>query len=89
MSEKKTVLAEVGASTLRPGDIVLRGADAAARHTGYSSSWIFQETMKRHIPHFKRGRKLFFIQRELDEWLTAKRVMTIEQLNAEAEKRLG
>lgn len=66
---------------------ILRGAQAAAKFTGFKRSWIFQLAMLRKIPCYKVGNSLFFVESELRDWLLAGRRRTAEELNAEAERR--
>lgn len=73
MSEKKML----------PGDKIIKGADEAAKFTGYRPGWIFQLCMKRQIPHFKKGHRLFFLESELTAWLLSDRRKTQAELQAE------
>ena len=41
-------------------------------------------TMNRILPHSKRGKRLYFIKSEIDEWIAKHRVKTIEELEEEA-----
>jgi len=47
-------------------------------HVGKSESTIYKLTSKKLIPHFKQGRKIYFLQSELDEWLLSNRVQTVQ-----------
>ena len=49
---------------------------------GISKSTIYKKTSDRTIPHYRRGKLLFFDKAELDEWAKANRVST----TAEAEQ---
>ena len=49
-----------------------------------TKSAIYKFTSGRGIPHFKRGKKIYFKKSELDEWLTKNRISTNEELEQEA-----
>jgi excisionase family DNA binding protein len=57
--------------------------DQAAEYISLSKSAIYKKTSERNIPHFKKGKKLYFKRSELDAWLTELRIDT----NAEIEKQ--
>ena len=48
--------------------------------TGYSPKYLYQLTSRRIIPHYKRGNKLYFNRNEIERWLTATKVQTIEEI---------
>lgn len=56
--------------------------EQAAEYVSLSKSAIYKKTSERNIPHFKKGKKLYFKRFELDAWLTGEKVDT----NAEIEK---
>ncbi len=41
-----------------------------AAYTGFSRSYIYKLTSGGLIPHYKRGKRLYFKTEELEEWLT-------------------
>jgi DNA binding domain, excisionase family len=53
-------------------------------YTGYRPSYMYRLTAARKIPHYKRGRKIYFLASELEAWLLANPVKTSEQLNTAA-----
>jgi len=53
--------------------------DEASDYVHLSKSTIYKQTSERTIPHFKRGKKLYFKRSELDEWLTTNKVDTQEE----------
>lgn len=57
----------------------------AAEYVSLSKSAIYKKTSERNIPHFKKGKKLYFIRSELDEWLTENKVSTHAQIEKEAD----
>lgn len=56
--------------------------EQAAEYVSLSKSAIYKKSSERNIPHFKKGKKLYFKRSELDAWLTEQKVDT----NAEIEK---
>lgn len=58
--------------------------DEAALYCGVSKSYIYKKTMRREIPHFKKGAKLYFNRRELEDWLQQTPVATQAKLDEEA-----
>jgi len=55
----------------------------AAEYVSLSKSAIYKKTSERNIPHFKKGKKLYFKRSELDVWLTENKIST----NAEIEEQ--
>lgn len=56
-----------------------------ADYTGLSVAYIYRLTHLRKIPHYKPlGKKLFFKIDEVREWLTAKRVKPLAEIEQEA-----
>lgn len=74
-------------SAIADGSDSLLNINDAAAFVGLKPSWVYQLTSMRKIPHFKRGRKLFFSKSELAQWLLENRVKTISELDREAETR--
>ena len=56
-------------------------ADEAAKYTSLSKSAIYKMTAQRAIPHFKRGKKLYFKKAELDDWLTQHKIATRDEID--------
>lgn len=44
-------------------------AEEACKLTGFSIYTLYRKTSRKEIPHFKRGRKLFFRRDELIAWI--------------------
>lgn len=59
----------------------IMNVEKAVKHLGMSRVTIYQYTSKRAIPHFKRGKRLFFKRSELDNWLTGNRVLSKEDID--------
>lgn len=55
------------------------------RYTGYTEAYVYRMTSRREIPHYKRGKMLFFNRAEIDGWLMADRVKTKREIEQEAE----
>ena len=51
--------------------------------TGYSKQGIYGLCSERKIPHYKQGR-LFFKRKEIEAWMTAKRVSTQAEIESKA-----
>ncbi len=60
--------------------------DECARLTGLSKSYIYKLTSSKRIPHYTSigGSHLFFKREELLNWMTAHRVPTIDEIEAQA-----
>lgn len=59
------------------------GVDLAIEVTKLKKATIYYYTHLRLIPHFKKGRKLYFDRTKLQEWLLTNPIATQEQLQAE------
>jgi excisionase family DNA binding protein len=62
--------------------------DEAAKLTGLAVNTIYEKTRTREIPHFKKGKRLYFRPSELTAWIGAGRVRTREELDAMAATKL-
>lgn len=62
--------------------------NGALKLTGYAAPTLYAKTAKGEIPHFKKGRKLFFRKSELIEWIETGRRKTQEDINELAERYL-
>lgn len=47
-------------------------------------STLYEKTAARLIPHFKRGNRLYFQRKDLEQWLREGRVKTQRELQSEA-----
>ncbi|MBN2243398.1 MAG: helix-turn-helix domain-containing protein [Acidobacteria bacterium] len=67
-------------------DDVLR-ARQAAKYIGRSLGSLYVLTSRNQIPHFKpRGKVLLFRKCELDSWIEAGRVPTVDDIEAAARR---
>ncbi|RYE40270.1 MAG: DNA-binding protein [Sphingobacteriales bacterium] len=55
--------------------------DEAAKYLSVTKSHIYKQTSQNEIPHYKRGKKIYFKRSELDEWLTKHRITTKEEID--------
>lgn len=58
--------------------------DEASMFTGLSKARLYALTAQREIPHYKNGRKLYFVRSEIEKWLTRYRVATNEEVQSNA-----
>ena len=58
--------------------------EKTAKYVSLSKGTLYKMTAQREIPHFKRGKKLYFKKSELDEWLTGCRVLTRAEIDKKA-----
>lgn len=63
--------------------------EEASLLTGFSIGHLYRLTSGRGIPHFKKGRKVFFNKSELEAWLQDTRVKTQDEIDEEAERYLS
>lgn len=59
--------------------------------TGFSNGYLYKLTSERTIPHYKRGKFVFFNRNEVKAWLLENKVETIEEIKAriETDKKKG
>ena len=55
--------------------------DEAAKYLSVTKSHIYKQTSQNEIPHYKRGKKIYFKRSELYEWLTNNRITTKEEID--------
>ncbi len=55
----------------------------AAKYLDMAKPTLYALTSKREIPHMKRGKKLYFNQQELDNWLKEHRKKTATEIGRE------
>ena len=63
--------------------------DEALKLTGYAKPTLYAKTGKGEIPHFKKGRKLFFKRSELVQWIEEGRRKTKQDLDELAKSYLS
>lgn len=62
--------------------------DEAAHFIGISKSHIYKLSSTGGIPCYKRGKHLLFKREELEQWMLSNRKATVEEIEAEATKRV-
>ena len=62
----------------------LMNINQAVEYIRIAKSTVYKFTASRMIPHFKRGKKIYFKKSELDEWITKNKVMTKEEIEIKA-----
>ena len=58
--------------------------DQASKYLSLSKSTLYKLTSERNIPHFKRGKRVYFKRNELENWLTEVRIMTRDDIEKQA-----
>lgn len=59
--------------------------DQCLQMTGFSSALLYRMTSNREIPHYKKGRLLFFKRSEVEAWLLENRVKTQDEEKLETD----
>ena len=67
-----------------PAPIEIMNMIQVAEYIRMAKSTLYKFTSCRMIPHFKRGKKIYFKKSELDEWITKNKVMTQEEIEIKA-----
>lgn len=67
---------------LKPAKEII-GIDEAIELLGIAKPTIYTKTSKGEIPHFKRGKKLYFRRSELLAWIEAGRRKTVKEESQE------
>lgn len=52
--------------------------DEACLLTGYSKSYLYKLTANKTVPHYKRGKKVFFDKDEIESWLRYNKVTDVQ-----------
>lgn len=61
----------------------------ACEFLGIAKPTLYTKCSKQIIPHFKKGKKLYFHKAELIAWLKSGKRKTIEDIRAEVQANLG
>ena len=62
--------------------------EEATDFVGVALGTMYEYTSKRIIPHYKKGKRLFFFKSELSEWLKEGKVKTLKDIDQEAKDYL-
>lgn len=60
----------------------------AAEYVSLSKATIYSKTASREIPHFKKGKRLYFKKSELEVWMTGQRILTLSEIENQADEYL-
>lgn len=63
--------------------------DEAREYLSCSRSYLYKMTSNQNIPHAKRGKRLVFSKKSLDEWLLKNKVKTVTEIQEEADNYLN
>lgn len=66
--------------TLRIGLSRVMDAQACADYLGITLQRVYNMTSCCEIPHYKRGKSVYFSKEEIDRWLLGRKVMTNDEL---------
>lgn len=61
----------------------------AASYLSLSVQTIYSKTSLRHLPHLKKGKRLYFEREALDSWLLEGKQKTVTELIAETDEYLA
>ena len=64
--------------SLLMGDKKTLTLEEACNYTGYAKSYMYKLTSGQHIPHMKRGKKIFFDKDEIDAWIRHNKIIDIQ-----------
>ena len=64
--------------TLLMGDKKMLTIEEACSYTGYTIGYMYKLTSSQQIPHFKRGKKVFFDKDELIAWMKQNKIQDIQ-----------
>lgn len=84
MAELKS-LVEKGQTTIVPLKRVPIDIEEACRIIGKAKPTVYALVRKRMIPCYKNGKKLYFFEEELLEWIAKGKKKTIQEIESEAE----
>lgn len=59
-------------------------AEETADYLGVTIQHIYRLTSKKEIPHYKRGKSIFFNREELNAWLQEERIDTLAEIEDRA-----
>lgn len=71
-------------NVLQVGSPEILNLNQATEYLSLSKSTLYKFTSRREIPHFKKGKKIYFRKNELDDWLTQLRISTKDEIEQEA-----
>lgn len=75
-------------STTNPENEAMVSIQEAAKITGLAVNTLYDKTHQRAVPHYKKGKRIYFRPSELLAWLRKGKVKTSDELEAEAVTRV-
>lgn len=84
MDDVMSKLEDIRKATLLGSKDILR-LEECALLTGFSETTIYGLTHKKQIPYFKRGGRLFFSKKKIEQWLTEVEIPTDEEISRYAD----
>ena len=84
MDEVMAKLEDIRKATLLGVKEILR-LEECALLTGFSETTIYGMTHRKQIPYFKRGGRLFFSKKKIEQWLSEVEIPTDEEISRYAE----
>ena len=64
------------------------GVSEAALFLGLSQARVYHLTSAKEIPHYKKGKSVYFRRDELEEWMTEEKVRTEDEILRKAQARM-
>ncbi|MBN2595882.1 MAG: helix-turn-helix domain-containing protein [Marinifilaceae bacterium] len=83
--EKLKLLVEKGQAPILPQKRIPIGIEEACRVIGKAKPTIYALVRKRMLPCYKNGKKLYFFEDELLNWITSGKKKTLKEIENEAE----
>jgi len=78
---------EIKSNVTEPSKSIMN-TDEVAEFVGISKSTIYGLTHNGEIPHYKRGKRLYFKTEEIEEWITEHRGYNRKEIEARANEYL-
>ena len=82
--EELKLLVEKGQTPVLPQKRVPIGIEEACRIIGKAKPTVYALVRKRMLPCYKNGKKLYFFEEELLEWITKGKKKTLQEIENEA-----
>ena len=82
--EELKLLVEKGQTIILPQKRVPIGIEEACRIIGKAKPTVYALVRKRMLPCYKNGKKLYFFEEELLEWITKGKKKTLQEIETEA-----
>jgi len=82
--EELKLLVEKGQTHVLPQKRIPIGIEEACQIIGKAKPTVYALVRKRILPCYKNGKKLYFFEEELLEWITNGKKKTLQEIEAEA-----